>query len=200
MAARLYRPLGVNRTFSVLVASRSSSGSLASAADVRKNELHQVSQVPPSQPFLQPFRHERCPLSLHLRDLRTRDDYVDAEGLANRDAAGRFIDDDASVAIPLPCIDDVGEVVRRNFAVGVQDIDQQLFFPAASGPGQIRPYCESVAAEAVAGLTTLLKYNLAALVVAAQLEDGQKTADHFISIGFRRRADQFDRALLKAWV
>src|SRR5207245_2604120 len=104
-------------------------------------------------PSSSPFRHERLYRGMHLRDLRTRDDYLDAEGLTNRDAAGGFVHDQAGVAGPLLGIDDVTKVVRWNFAVGVQDIDQQLLFPAASRAGQIRPDGESIAAEAVAGLT-----------------------------------------------
>src|SRR5439155_3745582 len=165
------------------------------SVDLSKNEIHKVSQILLSQPFLQPFRHERCPLGLHLRDLRTRDDHLNAEGLTNCDAAGRFVHDDASVAVPLLGFDDIGEVVRRNFAVGVQDIDQQLLLAAASSPCQIRPNGESVAAEAVAGLTTLLENSLAALVVAAQLEDGQKTPDHVVALVVRRGAEQLDGAL-----
>src|SRR6266581_3012566 len=83
------------------------------------------------------------------------------------------------------------------FAIGVQDIDQQLFLPAASRTGQIRPDGESVAAQAVAGLTTLLEYGLAALVVAAQLESGQKTPDHFVALVVRPGADELDGALLE---
>src|SRR6266571_5160854 len=97
-----------------------------------KNKIYKVSQVLVGQPFLQPFRHERHTLGLHLRDPRTRDDHLVAKGLSNRDAAGGFVHDKADVALPLLRLDDVGEVVRRNFAVGVQDIDQQLFLPAVS--------------------------------------------------------------------
>ena len=53
-------------------------------------------------PSSSPFRHERLYRGMHLRDLRTRDDYLDAEGLTNRDAAGGFVHDQAGVAGPPP--------------------------------------------------------------------------------------------------
>ena len=120
--------------------------------------------------------------------------------MTNCDAVSGFVHNDAGVAVPLLGIDDVTKVVRWNFAVGVQDIHEQLFLAAASGSGQIRADGESVAPEAVTGLTTLLEHGLAALGVAAQLEGGQKTPDHFVTLGVRRGADQFDGALLEGWI
>ena len=75
--------------------------------ELQKNEIHKVSQILVGQLFLQPFRHERKFRGLHLGDLRTRDDYFDAEGLTNCDAADGFVHDQAGVAVSLLGIDDV---------------------------------------------------------------------------------------------
>src|SRR5881394_577239 len=144
--------------------------------------------------------HQEIMEGTETRSQRNECGCVQHKGLSNCDAPGDLVHDDAGVAVPLLGLDDVGEVVRRNFAVGVEDIDQQLFLPAASGSGQIRPDRESITAEAVAGLTTLLEYGLAALVVAAQIESGQKTTDYFVAPGIRRGADQLDGALLEGWI
>src|SRR5206468_12512266 len=49
-------------------------------------------------------------------------------------------------------------------------------------------------------LTALLEYGLAALDVAAQVEGGQKTPDHFVALVIRAGADQLNGALLEGWI
>ena len=149
------------------------------------------------QPFLQPLRHEREFGSLHRCDLRTPDDHLDAQGLTNGDAAGGFVHNQTGVAVSLPGFDGVAKVVRRHFAVRIEDIRQQLFLPAVARSGQIRPDRKPLVVQAMAGLTTLLEQHLATLGVAAQIERGTKTPDYFIAIGVCRCADHLDGALLE---
>src|SRR5262245_43454845 len=135
--------------------------------DVRKNESQKVSQILVGQSFFEPFWHERCALGLNLCDPRARNDHLVAESLSNGDAAGGFVHDETSVAVPFPGIEEVGEVVRRHFAVGIENIDQQLLFPSVLHARQIRSDRESLAAEAVTGLTALQEQGLAAIGVSS---------------------------------
>lgn len=107
--------------------------------DAAKNEIQKVSQILLGQPFLQSFRHERESGSLHRGDLRTRDDHLDAEGLTDGDAAGGFVHDQPGVAVSLLGFDGIAKVVGRHFAVGVEDIRQQLSLPPLRAPAKSGP-------------------------------------------------------------
>src|ERR1051325_5434954 len=164
---------------------------------ITKNKIHKVSEILRRHPFLQSFGHEREFGGLHFRDLRTSDDLLDAERLTNGNAARRFIHDQAGVALSVPRFDGVTKIVRCNFAVGIENIRQQLFLPAVARPRQIRPDCKSVVAETMAGLATLLEQCFAVLDVAAPLERRTKAPDDFVAIGLGCRADHLDGALLE---
>src|SRR5262245_38815233 len=138
----------------------------------QEDKIEKVSQVLVGHPFLQPLGHEREALSLNPGDLRTGDDYFEPKRLSNRDAAGAFIHDDAGVVLSFLRIDEVTEVVRRHFTVGVKDTNQQLLLPTTPRPGQIRPDRVTVVAQAVARLTTLLEERLAPLVISTQIDRG----------------------------
>src|SRR5205823_5444683 len=116
------------------------------------------------------------------------------------EARGAFLGDDPVERAAIVCLDGVGDEVRRDLAIRVEDVAEHLAgVPLAYG-GQVRAYVLAKVAGPMAGRTGGLENRLAATRVALHRERGLILRDDVLARAGRGITEEFRRQFLHLWI
>src|SRR2546421_12758237 len=155
----------------------------------RKQERDQVGHLLDSNGGFQAFRHQRKAGARNLRDVAAEHRLGHALGALECEACGAFPGDDAVQRAAVFRLDAVAEEVRRDLAIRIKDVAEDLLgIPLANG-GEVRANVLANIANAMAGSTGGLENFLAATRVALHREGGLIFQDDFLALGKRGIAE-----------
>src|SRR5436309_12240428 len=104
----------------------------------REQERNQVRHLLDRDGGFQAFGHQRKAGAGNLRDVATEHRLGHTFGALEREAGSAFPGDDAVERAAILCLDGVAEEVRRNLAIRVEDVAEDLLgIPLADG-GKVR--------------------------------------------------------------
>src|SRR5437667_6159542 len=157
----------------------------------REQERNQVRHLLDRDGAFYAFRHQRKAGAGNLRDVAAEHRLGHALGALDREARGAFVGDDPVQRAAILCLDGVAEEVRRDFAIRVKDVAEDLLgIPLADG-GEVRANVLAKVANAMAGGTGGLENFPAAGSVAIYRECSLIFRDDFLARGKRRIAEKF---------
>jgi hypothetical protein len=108
-------------------------------------------------------------------------------GEAQRDAGGVVAEEDARFFRAMGGLDGGGGELSGDFAVGVEDGDEQGGGTFSAEGGAVRAYGEAIVAVAVAGGAAIEEVAAAVIRVAGEGEGGLAAGDFRGAVGWRRR-------------